>query len=155
MQLLYLLSYSPDLNPIKEGFLAIKAWLCYNCDYVLSETEGLGWDLLMSLPIRYLPMASYFRLSIIFLAPQILRHLLCQCDLFQLSCKPSCNHHGLYPIPIAPSVWYHIGDLPYDLWTTLLHFPFLVSSLLPDTFFHVPYALPHMDLVLILFIVCI
>ena len=28
-------------------------------------------------------------------------------------------------IPIAPSVRYHIGDLPYDLWTTLLYFSFL------------------------------
>ena len=31
---------------------------------------------------------------------------------------------------IAPSAQYHVRDLPYDLWTTLLHFPFLVSSLL-------------------------
>ena len=32
-------------------------------------------------------------------------------------------------MPIAPSARYHVGDLPYDLQTTSLHFPFLVSSL--------------------------
>ena len=41
------------------------------------------------------------------------------------------NRYRLYPIPIAPSVWYHVGDLSYDLWTTSLHFPFLVFSLYP------------------------
>ena len=46
-----------------------------------------------------------------------------------------CDDHQLYPIPITPSAQYHIRDLPYDLWTTLLHFPFLVSSLLPDASF--------------------
>ncbi|KAG2032824.1 hypothetical protein BDR03DRAFT_873245 [Suillus americanus] len=40
MRLLYLHSYSPDLNPIEEAFPAIKAWLQSNCDYVLGETEG-------------------------------------------------------------------------------------------------------------------
>ena len=64
---------------------------------------------------------------------------------------------------------YHVGDLPYDLQTTSLHFPFLVSSLLPDTSFrcptdhrlshHVigtlPYVLPHTNLVLVSLIVCI
>ena len=88
----------------------------------------------MSLPIRYPPMASYFRLFDIFLTPQILRHLLRRCDLF----RPSRDHHRLYPIPIAPSAWYHIRDLSYDLWTTSLHFPFLVFSLLPDAFFRGP-----------------
>jgi hypothetical protein len=44
MHLVYLPSYSPDLNPIKEAFLAIKAWLQSNCDYVLVETEGAGCD---------------------------------------------------------------------------------------------------------------
>ena len=39
--------------------------------------------------------------------------------------RPSCDHHQLYPIPIAPSVQYHIRDLPYDLWTTLFIFSFL------------------------------
>ena len=79
-------------------------------------------------------MASYFRLSIIFLTPQILRHLLHQRDLFRPSHKPSHDHHRLYPIPITPSVQYHVGDLSYNLQTTSLHFPFLVFSLLPDTF---------------------
>ena len=39
------------------------------------------------------------------------------------------NHHRLYPIPIAPSARYHVGDLSYDPRTTSLHFPFLVFSL--------------------------
>ena len=41
------------------------------------------------------------------------------------------DHRRLYPIPIAPSVRYHVGDLSYDLQTTLLHFPFLVFSPYP------------------------
>jgi len=44
MHLLYLPSYSPDLNPIEEAFSAIRAWLRANCDYILSETEGPGGD---------------------------------------------------------------------------------------------------------------
>ena len=80
---------------------------------------------LMSLPIRYPPMASYFRLSIIFLTLQILQHPPCRRNLLRSSCKPLCDHHRLYPIPITPLVQYHIGDLPHDLWTTLLSFSFL------------------------------
>ena len=86
---------------------------------------------MMSLPIRYSPMAFYFWLSIVFHTPQVLRHLPHRCDLLW----PLCDCHWLYPIPIAPSVRYHVRDLSYDLWTTSLHFPFLVFSLLPDTFF--------------------
>ena len=44
MRLLYLPSYSPDLNPIEEAFSAIKAWLRSNRDYVLGETEGPDCD---------------------------------------------------------------------------------------------------------------
>jgi len=44
MRLLYLPSYSPDLNPIEEAFSAIKAWLRSNRDYVLGETEGPACD---------------------------------------------------------------------------------------------------------------
>ena len=44
---------------------------------------------------------------------------------------PLHDHHRLYPISITPSVQYHVGDLSYDLWTTSLHFPFLVFSLYP------------------------
>jgi hypothetical protein len=44
MCLLYLLSYSPDLNLIKEAFSVIKAWLWANQDYVLGETEGYDSD---------------------------------------------------------------------------------------------------------------
>ena len=47
------------------------------------------------------------------------------------------DHRRLYPIPIAPSVRYHIGDLSYDLRTTLLHFPFLVFSPYPTQSFAV------------------
>ena len=57
---------------------------------------------LMSLLIRYSPMASYFWLSIIFLTPQILQHISCQHDLPW----DSCDHHQLYPIPTTPSVIY-------------------------------------------------
>ena len=78
-------------------------------------------------------MASYFWLSIIFLTPQILWHLLRWHDLLQ----PSCDRHWLYPILIAPSVRYHIGDLSYDLRTTSLHFPFLVFSPYPTQSFAV------------------
>ena len=122
-------------------------------------------SMVISLPIRYSPMASYFQLSIIFLTPQILWHAPCQCN------PPwhLCDHHRLYPIPTTPSAWYHIGDLPYDLWTMLLYFPFLVSFLLPNasccsptnhkSLHHVigtlPYVLLHTNLVLILLIICI
>jgi hypothetical protein len=44
MHLLYLPLYSPDLNPIEEVFLAIKAWIRANRDYILGETEGPGCD---------------------------------------------------------------------------------------------------------------
>jgi hypothetical protein len=44
MRLLYLPSYSPDLNPIEEAFSAIKAWIWANRDYILGETEGPGCD---------------------------------------------------------------------------------------------------------------
>ena len=150
-------------------------WLCGQiqpCWPVLILREGVRDIIvvrnccpLMSLPIRYLPMASYSRLSIISFTLQILRHVPHWCD----PSRPSCDHHRLYLIPITPSVWYHIGDLPYDLRTTSLHFPFLVSSLLPNAFFRgltnhrsshhaigtLPYVLPHTDLVLILLIICI
>ena len=46
--------YSPDFNPIEEGFSAMKAWLRGNQNYVLSELSGqetsdpyrmlLDWD---------------------------------------------------------------------------------------------------------------
>ena len=65
--------------------------------------------------------------------------------------------------------WHHIVDLSYDLWTTLFYFPFLVPFLLPNMSccgptdhkpsHHMvrilPSVLPHMNLVLILLIVCI
>lgn len=37
MRLVYLPAYSPDLNPIEEGFSAMKAWIRRNRDYVLGE----------------------------------------------------------------------------------------------------------------------
>ena len=44
MQLIYLPSYSPNLNPIEECFSAIKSWLRRNHDYVLGEMEGYAND---------------------------------------------------------------------------------------------------------------
>ncbi|KAE9389159.1 hypothetical protein BT96DRAFT_835293 [Gymnopus androsaceus JB14] len=35
--LVYLPPYSPDYNPMKEGFSALKAWIRRNRDYVLGE----------------------------------------------------------------------------------------------------------------------
>ena len=40
MRLLYLPPYSPDFNPIEEGFPAMKAWLRHNRDYALMELGG-------------------------------------------------------------------------------------------------------------------
>ena len=91
----------------------------------------------MSLPIRYSPMAFYFRLSIIFLTPQIFRHLPHRRNLLQPSREPSHDRHRLYPIPIATLARYHVGDLSYDLRTTSLHFPFLVFSPYPTHSFAV------------------
>ena len=87
--------------------------------------------MVMSLPIRYSPMAFYFWLSIIFYALQVLQHLLRRRGLLRPSREPSHDRCRLYPIPITPSVRYHVGDLSYDLRTTPLHFPSLVSSLYP------------------------
>ena len=70
---------------------------------------------------------------------------------------------------IAPLARYHVGDLSYGLWTTLLHFPFLVSFCLPGASFRsptnhrsshhaigtLPYTSPHINLVLVLLIICI
>lgn len=44
MRLLFLPAYSPDLNPIEEGFSCVKAWLRLNRAYVLSETESRVGD---------------------------------------------------------------------------------------------------------------
>jgi transposase len=44
MRLLYLPPYSPDLNPIKEAFSAIKAWMRANHDYISGEMEGPSFD---------------------------------------------------------------------------------------------------------------
>lgn len=40
MRLLYLPAYLPDLNPIEEGFSALKAWVRRNRDYVLGELSN-------------------------------------------------------------------------------------------------------------------
>jgi hypothetical protein len=39
-RLVYLPPYSPDLNPIEEGFSAMKAWIRRNRDFTLRELEG-------------------------------------------------------------------------------------------------------------------
>lgn len=44
MHLLYLPTYSPDLNPIEEAFSCIKAWIHSNRDYVHSESIPDGLD---------------------------------------------------------------------------------------------------------------
>ena len=36
----YLPPYSPDYNPIEEGFSATKYWIRSNRDYVLGELDG-------------------------------------------------------------------------------------------------------------------
>ena len=158
MKLLFRYSYNTSTIPTSQVLLL----------WSVTWNITLHWPM-MSLPIRYPPMAFHFRLSIVFLTPQDLRHLPRWCNLLWPSRKPSCDHHPLYPIPIAPSVRYHIGDLSYDLQTTLLCFPFLVSSLLPDAFFRgptnhrsshcaigtLPYTSPHTNLVLVLLIVWI
>lgn len=40
MKLAYLPPYSPDFNPIEEGFSAMKAWLRNNRDFVRGELAG-------------------------------------------------------------------------------------------------------------------
>jgi DDE superfamily endonuclease len=40
MRLVYLPAYSPDFNPIEEGFSAMKACIRRNRDYVLGELTG-------------------------------------------------------------------------------------------------------------------
>ena len=40
MRLCYLPPYSPDFNPIEQGFSAMKAWIRRNNDYVLGELTG-------------------------------------------------------------------------------------------------------------------
>lgn len=40
MHLVYLSAYSPDFNPIEEGFSALKAWIRQNRDYVMSELSS-------------------------------------------------------------------------------------------------------------------
>lgn len=40
MRLLYLPPYSPDFNPIEEGFSAMKTWLRNHRDYALVELQG-------------------------------------------------------------------------------------------------------------------
>ena len=61
---------------------------------------------LMSLPIRYSPMAFYFRFSIVFLTPQVLRHLLHRRDLLRPSREPSRSS------PTIPYTHRTIGLVP-------------------------------------------
>ena len=44
MHLLFLPSYSPDLNSIEEAFSAIKAWMQANRDYITGEMGGPSYD---------------------------------------------------------------------------------------------------------------
>ena len=85
-------------NQVCTG-IEVMNWLIIIYNDELSIAGGLvTWlskRLMMILPIRYPPMPSYFRLSIISLTPQILWHPPRRRNLLQ----PSCNHHRLYPIP--------------------------------------------------------
>jgi transposase len=40
MRLEYLPPYSPDFDPIEEGFSSMKAWLRHNREYVEGELTG-------------------------------------------------------------------------------------------------------------------
>ncbi|KAI0691761.1 hypothetical protein BC835DRAFT_1278886 [Cytidiella melzeri] len=40
MRLVYLLPYSPDFNPIEEGFSAMKSWIQANRDYIFGEVTS-------------------------------------------------------------------------------------------------------------------
>ena len=102
--------------------------------------------------------------------------------LFSLHCKSSNVHHidatfrtthmNLHMITIDYTLYplqHHVVDLPYDLWTTLLYFPFLVPFPLPNVsccgltdhkpLQHAVGTLPsvslHTSLVLIFLIICI
>lgn len=56
MRLAYLPPYSPDFNPIEEGFSAMKAWLRANHEFVRGELTGAAscdpigmlWDAVFS-----------------------------------------------------------------------------------------------------------
>ena len=135
---------------------------------VEKAVEGSSCHTLMSLPIRYSPMAFYFRFSIIFLTPQVLRHLLRRHDLLRPSREPSPSsptipytHRTIGPVPHwRPLIW------PMDHIVT---FPIFSFFSLPDAFFRsptnrrtshrtigtLPYVSPHTNLVLILLIICI
>ena len=80
----------------------------------------------MSLPIRYSPMAFYFRLSIIFFTPQILWHAPHWCNPLRPSAWPPptipYTHCTISPVPHRrPSIW------PTDhnvIFSFLSFFPF-------------------------------
>ncbi|KAI0338146.1 hypothetical protein BDW22DRAFT_1338416 [Trametopsis cervina] len=40
MKLVYLPPYSPDFDPIEEGFSSMKSWMRANRDYVFGELTG-------------------------------------------------------------------------------------------------------------------
>ncbi|KAI0737058.1 hypothetical protein BC629DRAFT_1254673, partial [Irpex lacteus] len=40
--LVYLSAYSPDFNPIEEGFSSMKNWIRSNRDYVLGELSEIS-----------------------------------------------------------------------------------------------------------------
>jgi DDE superfamily endonuclease len=60
MQLIYLPTYSPDLNPIEEAFSAIKSWIQKHRDCVLGELTGaqhhdpykMLWDAVFSVTLE-------------------------------------------------------------------------------------------------------
>jgi hypothetical protein len=55
MRLEFLPPYSPDYNPIEQGFSAMKAWIRRHRDYALNELSGIeGTD-----PLGMLLQAVY------------------------------------------------------------------------------------------------
>lgn len=63
----YLLPYSPDLNPIKEAFLKVKAFIRQHCILLAKEGDGMVFDLMeimeivtSSDAIGYFVHAGYF-----------------------------------------------------------------------------------------------
>lgn len=52
MRLLYLPAYSPDLNPIEQGFSSMKAWLRRNAEYAMRELPAYEADLPLCNPYQ-------------------------------------------------------------------------------------------------------
>ena len=110
----------------KSGFSSLRNWLSLGGDRVGESWVKWWWvypsdTLLWPSIFDFLSFSLHRRFSDIY----------CADATFSDHHANLRDHRRLYPIPITPSVRYHVGDLSYDLWTTSLHFPFLVFSLYP------------------------